>query len=291
MISLTLGAMSTLYTGKVGLSRLFAVTTALTLFLFALSFGSWWAVGRSAGAESVATSLISNVEVRAGVAEKLIEQVTADADPEIQKIVNEKRNLLVQAVSDALVSEEVSAETKKMIDGIYAFYTGEASSATIDVQALITPVLNSMAKIDPTFSKPEVENEKVAPIILSDTGSTPNFAPVKSGLAISVFLLFALLILSIFGLAKYSIAKNSFVGVIGWEFASIGALLIAIFYGLTVGVKSATESATDPLVNSAAPIVAQTFLSMFRLEGILLLLVGLIGITTWLRTKRAPQAQ
>jgi hypothetical protein len=90
MISLTLGAMSTLYTGKVGLSRLFAVATALTLFLFALSFGSWWAVGRSAGAESVATSLISNVEVRTGVAEKLIEQVTADADPEIQKIVKKE---------------------------------------------------------------------------------------------------------------------------------------------------------------------------------------------------------
>jgi len=79
MISLTLGAMTTLYTGKVGLSRLFAVTTILALFLFALTFGSWWAVGRSAGAEGVATSLIANEEVRTGVAEKLIEQVTSDA--------------------------------------------------------------------------------------------------------------------------------------------------------------------------------------------------------------------
>jgi len=41
----------------------------------------------------------------------------------------------VQAVSDALVSSAVSAETKKMIDEIYAFYTGESTSATLDVSS------------------------------------------------------------------------------------------------------------------------------------------------------------
>ncbi len=283
--------MSSLYTGRSGLGRLFAVTTVLTLFLFTLTFGSWWALGRSAGAESVATSLIANDEVRSGVAEKLIEQVTTDADPEVLKVVEEKRELLVQAVSDALASSEVSAETKKIIDEIYAFYTGSSPSATIDVQALIGPILDSMSKIDPTFSAPDVKNEKVAPITLDDTGSTPNFAPIKSGLAISVFLLFLLLLLSIFGLAKYSKSKNSFVGVIGWEFAAIGLILLTIFFGLTAGVKAATADATDPLVNSAAPIVAKTFLTMFRLEGILLLLVGLIGIAVWARARRVPPQQ
>ena len=291
MISLTLGAMMTLYRGKIGLSRLFAVTTILTLFLFALTFGSWWAVGRSAGAEGVATSLIANNEVRTGVAEKLIEQVTSGADPEILKIVDEKRELLVQAVSDALVSTEVSAETKKMIDAVYAFYTGESTSATLDVQALVTPILDSMAKIDPTFNAPEIKSEEIKPITLDDTGTAPNLAPIKSGLAIAVFVLFALLVLSIFGLAKYSNTKNSFVGVIGWEFTSIGLVLLMLFYGATIGVKSATESVTDPLVNSAAPIVAQTFLGMFRLEGFLLLVVGLIGIVTWARVRRAQPQQ
>ena len=158
MISLTLSAMTTLYSGKVGLSRLFAVTTLFTLFLFSLTFGSWWAVGRSAGAQSVATSLIANTEVRTGVAEKLIEQVTSDADPEIQKIVEEKRELLTQAVSEALISTDVSAETKKIIDDIYAFYTGASTSATIDVKALIKPILDSMAKVDPTFNAPDVKD-------------------------------------------------------------------------------------------------------------------------------------
>ena len=291
MISLTLGAMTTLYSGKVGLSRLFAVTTILTLFLFALTFGSWWAVGRSAGAEGVATSLIANNEVRNGVAEKLIEQVTSGADSEILKIVDEKRELLVQAVSDALVSTEVSAETKRMIDTVYAFYTGESKTATLDVQALVKPILDSMAKVDPTFKAPDIENEQIQPITLDDTGSAPNLAPIKSGLAIAVFLLFGLLVLSIFGLAKYSTTKNSFVGVIGWEFASIGLLLLALFYGATFGVKSATQSVADPLVNSAAPIVAQTFLGMFRLEGFLLLIVGIIGIVTWARVRRAQPQQ
>ncbi|MEY4417915.1 MAG: hypothetical protein RIQ88_353, partial [Actinomycetota bacterium] len=44
---------------------------------------------------------------------------------------------------------------------------------------------------------------------------------------------------------------------------------------------------SDPLVNSAAPIVAQTFLGMFRLEGILLLIVGAIGIASWAKARRA----
>ena len=291
MISLTLSAMTTLYSGRVGLSRLFAVTTLFTLFLFSLTFGSWWAVGRSAGAENVATSLIANTEVRTGVAEKLIEQVTSDADPEIQKIVEEKRELLTQAVSEALISTDVTAETKKIIDDIYAFYTGASTSATIDVKALIKPILDSMAKVDPTFNAPDVKDVDVAPITLDDTGSAPNLAPIKSGLAIAVFGLFLLLVLSIFGVAKYSGTKNSFVGIIGWEFASIGLLLILIFYGATMGVKTATESVSDPLVNSAAPVVAQTFLSMFRLEGILLLVVGLIGIFTWARVRRGQPAQ
>jgi hypothetical protein len=45
------------------------------------------------------------------------------------------------------------------------------------------------------------------------------------------------------------------------------------------------------LVNSAAPIVAQTFLSMFRMQGIFLLLVGVIGIITWVRTKEVRPTQ
>ncbi|MFM8253741.1 MAG: hypothetical protein ACKN9O_00710, partial [Actinomycetota bacterium] len=120
--------MSTFYKGKVGLSRLFAVTTILTLFLFVLAFGSWWSVGRSAGAEGVATSLLANKEVRESVAEKLIEQVTSDVDAEIKDVVEEKKDLLVQAVADVLANPEVNAETKKVIDQIYSFYTGEASS-------------------------------------------------------------------------------------------------------------------------------------------------------------------
>ena len=291
MISLTLGAMTTLYSGKIGLSRVFATTTILALFLFALTFGSWWALGRSAGAEDVATTLIANSEVRTGVAEKLIEQVTSGADVEVKQVVEAKREQLVQAVSEALISTEVSAETKKMIDDVYAFYTGAATSATIDVESLVTPIIESMATIDPTFKAPDLKNEEIAPITLDATGSTPNLAPIKSGLAISVFLLFALLVLSILGLAKYSQTKNSFVGIIGWEFATVGVLLLGIFYGATAGVKSATASATDPLVNSAAPIVAQTFLGMFRLEGILLLIVGVIGIVSWARARRAQPAQ
>jgi hypothetical protein len=144
-----------------------------------------------------------------------------------------------------------------------------------------------MSKIDPTFSAPEITNEQIKPITLDDTGSAPNLAPIKSGLAVAVFMLFALLVLSIFGVAKFSSAKISFVGIIGWEFASIGALLLANFYGLTIGVNSATENVSDPLVNSAAPIVAQTFLGMFRLEGILLLIVGAIGIASWAKARRA----
>ena len=291
MISLTLSAMTTLYNGKVGLGRLFTVSTILLLFLFTLTFGSWWAVGRSAGAENVATTLIANQQVREGVAEKLIDQVTSDAEADVKKIVDEKRELLIQAVSDALASSEVSAETKKIIDDIYAYYTGESKEATIDVQALIAPILDSMAKIDPTFQAPDLSDQKVEPIALDDTGSAPNFAPIKSGLAISVFVLFLLLILSIFGLARNSRSKNSFVGVIGWEFAATGLILLAFFYGASTGVQSATKESTDPLVNSAAPIVAQTFLGMFRLQGILLLVVGLIGIALWARAKKSQPTQ
>jgi len=291
MISLTLGAMTTLYSGKVGLSRTFSATTAVTLFLFTLTFGSWWAIGRTAGVEDVTSTLIANTDVRTGMAEKLVEQVTSDADPEIAKLANEKKDLLVQAVSDALISSEVSVETKKIVDEIYAFYTGEAEDATIDVNALITPILNSMAKVDPTFAAPDLKNEKIAPLTLDDSGSAPNMAPIKSGLAILVFILFALLVLSIVGLAKYARSKNAFVGVIGWEFMVIGIVLIALFYGATSGVRAATESATDPLVNTAAPIIATTFLGMFRVEGILLLLVGLIGVFTWARVRRAQPAQ
>lgn len=286
MISLTLSGMSTLYNGKVGLSRLFAVTTILTLLLFVLVFGSWWSVGRSAGAESVATSLLANNEVREGVAEKLIEQVTADADAEIKNVVEEKKDLLVQAVADVLANPEVNAETKKVIDQIYAFYTGEASSATIDVNSLIQPILDSMAKIDPTFKSPEIDSEQVEPIKLDDTGNAPNFAPIKSGVALSTLLLFALLALSIFGMAKFSTSRNSFMGIIGGEFVTIGILLIALYYGANAGIKSATTSASDPLVNTAVPIVAQSFLNIFRIQGIVLFILGSIGIAIWSRTRR-----
>lgn len=286
MISLTLSGMSTFYKGKVGLSRLFAVTTILTLFLFVLTFGSWWSVGRSAGAEGVATSLLANNEVREGVAEKLIEQVTSDVDAEIKDVVEEKKELLVQAVADVLASPEVNAETKKVIDQIYSFYTGEASSGTIDVNSLIQPILDSMAKIDPTFDSPEIASEQIEPIKLDNTGSAPNFAPIKSGLALSTIILLTLLALSIFGLAKFSTSKNSLTGIIGWEFATIGTLLIALYYGANAGIKSATTSASDPLVNTAAPIVAQSFLNIFRTQGILLLLLGSIGIAIWSRARR-----
>jgi len=286
MISHTLSGMSTFYKGKVGLSRLFAVTTILTLFLFALAFGSWWSVGRSAGAEGVATSLLANNEVREGVAEKLIEQVTSDEDAEIKDVVEEKKELLVQAVADVLANPEVNAETKKVIDQIYSFYTGEASSGTIDVNSLIQPILDSMAKIDPTFDSPEIASEQIEPIKLDDTGSAPNFAPIKSGLALSTSILLTLLALSIFGLAKFSTSKNSLTGIIGWEFATIGTLLIALYYGANAGIKSATTAASDPLVNTAAPIVAQSFLNIFRTQGILLLLLGSIGIAIWSRARR-----
>ena len=291
MISLTLGAMTTLYSGKVGLSRTFSATIAVTLFLFTLTFGSWWAVGRTSGVEDVTSTLIANTDVRTGMAEKLVEQVTSDADPAIAKMASEKKDLLVRAVADVLISSEVSAETKKIVDEIYAFYTGETTKATIDFNALITPILNSMANVDPTFAAPDLKSEKVAPLTLDDTGSAPNLAPIKSGLAVSVFILFGLLVLSIFGLAKYARNKNAFVGVIGWEFTVIGVVLIALFYGAAAGVKAATESATDPLVNTAAPIIATSFLSMFRVEGILLLIVGLIGIFTWARVRRAQPQQ
>ena len=291
MISLTLGDMTTLYSGKVGLSRLCAISTAIFLILFSFSFGSWWAVGRSAGAEGVASSLIANTDVRTGVAEKLIDQVTSDAGADVKAVVAEKKDLLVQAVSDALASPEISAETKKIIDDVYNFYTGEQTNAEIDVKVLIKPILDSMAKVDPSFKVNEVDTNSIKPITLDDTGNAPNLAPIKSGLAISVFAFFIILVLSIYGLAKYSRTKNHFVGVIGWQFSLIGLLLLVVFFGATAGVKAAAKSATDPLVNSAAPVVAQTFLSMFRLEGILLLIVGLIGIVTWVRVRRAQPKQ
>lgn len=294
MISLTLGDMPTLYTlynGKVGLSRLFAVTTVLTLLLLTLTFGSWWAVGRSAGAEGAANSLLANSDVRNGVAAKLIEQVTSGADPEVLSVVDQKRDLLIQAVSEALAAEDVSAETKKMINQIYSFYTGETSSATLDINSLIQPILDSMAKIDPTFTSTDIEGEQVEPIQLDDSGSAPNFAPIKSGIAIALFILLMLLAISIFGLAKYSSSKNGFVGVIGWEFVAIGVVLLALYYGVNAGVKSATTSVSDPLVNAAAPIVAQTFLGMFRIQGIILLVIGIIGVSIWARAKRAQPAQ
>lgn len=291
MISLTLGDMTTLYSGKVGLSRLCAFSTAIFLILFSFSFGSWWAVGRSAGAEGVASSLIANTEVRTGVAEKLIDQVTSDAGADVKAVVAEKKDQLVQAVSDALASPEISAETKKIIDDVYNFYTGEKTKAEIDVKVLIKPILESMSKVDPSFNANEVDTNSIKPITLDDTGNAPNLAPIKSGLAISVFAFFIILVLSIYGLAKYSRTKNHFVGVIGWQFSLIGLLLLVVFFGATAGVKAAAKSATDPLVNSAAPVVAQTFLSMFRLEGILLLIVGLIGIVTWVRVRRAQPKQ
>ena len=148
-----------------------------------------------------------------------------------------------------------------------------------------------MASVDPTFSIDDVDVTAIEPITLEDSGSAPNLAPVKSGLAIAVFVFFVLLVLSITGLAKYSRSKNSFVGTIGWEFAAIGSFLLILFFGATSGVKSAAQSTTDPLVNSAAPIVAQTFLNMFLIEGALLVLVGLIGVITWLRTKKAQPKQ
>lgn len=283
--------MTTLYSGKVGLSRLFSATTVILLLLFTLSFGSWWAVGRSAGAEGVATSLLSNAEVRTGVAEKLIDQVTSDADPEIKDVVKQKKELLIQAVSEALTDPTLQAETTKIVDEVYAFYTGETKSASIDVKVLIDPIIQSMAKVDPSFKSDGVDTSAVKPIELDNSAGTPNLAPVKSGLAISVFVLFALLVLSIFGVARFARAKNSFVGVIGWEFTSIGVLLLAIFFGANAVVKAAANSSNDPLVNSAAPVVAQTFLEMFRLEGILLLIVGIIGIATWARARKAPQGQ
>ena len=291
MISLTLGDMTTLYSGKVGLSRLCAISTAIFLILFSFSFGSWWAVGRSAGAEGVASSLIANTDVRTGVAEKLIDQVTSDAGADVKAVVAEKKDQLVQAVSDALASPEINAETKKIIDDVYNFYTGEQTNAEIDVKVLIKPILDSMAKVDPSFKVNEVDTNSIKSITLDDTGNAPNLAPIKSGLAISVFAFFIILVLSIYGLAKYSRTKNHFVGVIGWQFSLIGLLLLVVFFGATAGVKAAAKSATDPLVNSAAPVVAQTFLSMFRLEGILLLIVGLIGIVTWVRVRKAQPKQ
>jgi len=294
MISHTLSDMTKsggLYSGKVGLSRLCAVTTAIFLLLFTFSFGSWWAVGRSAGAEGVATTLLSNKEVRSGVAEKLIDQFASDADSGVKAVITDKREQLVQVVSDALANPEISAETKRIIDEVYSFYTGESNKATIDINALIEPILKSMSAVDPAFNINDIDVKRIEPITLDDSGSAPNLAPVKSGLAVAVFLFFVLLLLSIVGLAKYSRTKNSFIAVIGWEFAVIGAILIIIFFGATTGVKSAAGSATDPLVNSAAPIVAETFLSMFKLQGILLLIVGAIGIITWLRTKKAQPTQ
>lgn len=280
-----------LYSGKIGLSRLCAATTAIFLIFFTLCFGSWWAVGRSAGAEGVATTLIANTEVRTGVAEKLIDQVTSDADAEVQAVINEKRDQLVQVVADALANPEISAETKRIINQVYGFYTGETKNAKVDVNALIAPILESMASVDPTFKIDDVDVTAIEPITLEDSRSAPNLAPVKSGLAIAVFVFFVLLALSITGLAKYSRSKNSFVGTIGWEFAAIGSFLLILFFGATSGVKAAAQSTTDPLVNSAAPIVAQTFLNMFLIEGALLVLVGLIGVVTWVRTKKAQPKQ
>lgn len=282
---------SALYSGRIGLSRFCAATTAIFLILFSLCFGSWWAVGRSAGAEGVATSLIANTEVRTGVAEKLIEQFTSDADAQVKAVVDAKRDQLVEVVANALASPEISSETKRIIDQVYGFYTGESNSAAVDIKALITPILKSMASVDPAFDVSDIDTSDIQPIQLDGSGNAPNLAPVKSGLAIAVFAFFALLVLSIVGLAKYSRNKNSFVGVIGWEFTAIGAFLLAVFFAATASVKSAAQSATDPLVNSAAPVVAQTFLSMFKVEGILLLLVGLIGVFTWARTRQARPAQ
>lgn len=280
-----------LYSGKVGLSRLCAVTTAIFLLLFTFCFGSWWAVGRSAGAEGVASSLLSNGEVRSGVAEKLIDQFSSDADSEVKAAIAEKREQLINVVSEALASPEISSETKQIINEVYGFYTGESEKAIVDISALITPILKSMSTVDPAFNVDDINVNDIKPITLDDSGGAPNLAPVKSGLAVAVFVFFALLVLSIVGLAKYSRSKNSFVAVIGWEFAVIGGILLGVFFTATAGVKSVAESATDPLVNSAAPIVAQTFLSMFKLQGILLLLVGIIGIITWVRTRKERPTQ
>ena len=290
-MSLTLLTMTTLYSGKVGLSRLFAVITVIFLFTFSVSFGLWWAAGRSAGAESVASSLISNSEVRAGVAEKLVDQVTSGADADVKKIVSEKRAELIQAVSNALADPSIKEEALKIVDQVYAFYTGETKDANIDVKVLIDPILKSMAAVDPAFKVDKVDANSIEPIQLDESTSKPDIGGIKSLLAIVVFGSFLILVLSIFGVAKYSRTKNSFVGVIGWEFTVIGILLLAIFFGGTAASQSAASAANDPLVTSAVPVVAQTFLGMFRLSGVLLLIVGLIGIVTWARTRKAPQAQ
>lgn len=290
MISLTLGDMTTLYSGRIGLARLSAVTTAIFLMLFAILFGAWWAIGRTSGVEGVASSLIANEQVRTGVAEKLIDQVTNGAGSDIKTVVAEKKDLLVKAVSDALASPEISAETKKIIDDVYGYFTGEKTNAEIDVKVLIKPILQSMSSVDPAFKADDIDTSTIEPIKLGEDGNTPNLAPFKSILAVAVFSLFLLLVLSIFGLAKFTKTKNHFVGVIGWQFSVIGILLIAIFLSVPVVIKSIASTANDALVSSALPVIAQSALGMFRLEGILLLIVGLIGIITWARARKAqPQ--
>jgi hypothetical protein len=54
--------------------------------------------------------------------------------------------------SQIFLSVAKSAQEPKIVNEIYAFYSGETKDATIDVKALITPMLNSMEKVDPTFA-------------------------------------------------------------------------------------------------------------------------------------------
>lgn len=272
------------------LRAIFGSLAAVLLFLVFFLSGPVMSVENSDSAKNLVPTILKNPDVRASIANKIVDQVADGADAPVTNSIKSKRPEFVSAISSELFSPATITELQKDVEIGYQFLTTNEPTTTIQLKPLIASLISALGQVDPQFNDAKKVLSEVKPMTLTRDASTPQIGKWISYALDLYVALILLLIVSIFFYVRFSASGKRALRGIGTRVLAVGVLSIAQFIAIAIIATKIAKNTADTTVQTVIPVAARALFSYYQSIGIGLTVLGAAAILIATRLK-VPNGQ